>query len=121
MASGSGEQSDDLSRPRVAVRLRLLEHGRAVAQHLEAPACGRDQFDLGVGKLRADLGRQTDGPRLVVSKGAVFDADLHVALRVRGGKLTRRKGQTCKRRQSADDGVLSRDYRAKRVDLALQE
>ena len=45
-------------------------------------AAGRlDQAHFGVGKGIPDLGRQTGGPRFVVSDDAVFDRDGH------GGKV----------------------------------
>jgi hypothetical protein len=49
----------------------------SIAQNLEATAARGGQLDLGVGESLANLGRQTGGPGFVVSKGAVFDLDLH--------------------------------------------
>lgn len=49
----------------------------AVDLHLEDPAGGFDQLDLGVGVGAPDFGRQTGGPRLVVSDDAEFDGHAH--------------------------------------------
>src|SRR5438046_1386866 len=75
----SAEQLYDFSRQRVALQLRLLEHGDAVLRHLEAAARARLEFDVCPRKVLGDLGRQTDGPRLVASKRAVFDQVLHLS------------------------------------------
>lgn len=57
--------------------LRFLENGLIIRENFESPAARRNHFDLRVGETLFDLGRQTGGPRLVVSNQAVFDADLH--------------------------------------------
>ena len=63
----------------MALRGLLGEHQVAVDHHLEDPAAGGDQGQLGnaAGVVRQELGRQTDGPVRIVSDHAVFDADLH--------------------------------------------
>src|SRR5687767_10306546 len=70
------QKVDNLPRPGMAFGLRLLEDGAAVAVHLEAPLARGDQRHIGTRIFRTNLGRQTDGPRFVVSKRAVFDRDL---------------------------------------------
>jgi hypothetical protein len=50
---------------------------RPIHRHLEDPAGGRDQLDVSVWPILAELGRQTGGPRLVVSDDAVVDGDSH--------------------------------------------
>ena len=57
--------------------LRLLEDRLAVARHLEASAAGWLQRNGRRRKLLLQLGRQTDGPWLVASNGAVLDFDIH--------------------------------------------
>jgi hypothetical protein len=67
-------------------QLRFLEHGNSVAMDLEPPTAGRKQLD---GRCRIDrpkLGRQTGGPRFVVSDRAILDGDLHVACREMPGR-----------------------------------
>ena len=61
----------------MTVELRFLEDRLAVGDHLEPPLARRDQLDDDSGKVLAKLGRQTDGPRFVVSHRAVFDLDFH--------------------------------------------
>src|SRR5262245_1385771 len=51
--------------PRVPVEPGLLEDRLAIADDLEASLPRRDESDLRVGILCANLGRQTDGPWLV--------------------------------------------------------
>ena len=45
--------------------------------HLEYAPGGLDQFHVRVRECLTELGRQTGGPRLVVSNDAVFDDDSH--------------------------------------------
>jgi hypothetical protein len=73
-----GYESQHLARLGVAFQVALLEYRHAVHRHLETSAAGRVQPDVGVGIVLPDRGRQTDGPRFVVSGRAVFDQDLHV-------------------------------------------
>jgi hypothetical protein len=61
----------------MAMQLGFLEQGDSVLRDLESTARAGYQGDLGIGELLADLGRQTGGPGLVASNGAVFDRDLH--------------------------------------------
>jgi hypothetical protein len=76
IASGS-EQLEDLPGTRVAIEPGLLEDRSAVLRDLESTAAGRNHPDLRVGIFPPDLGRQTDGPRFVVSQLAIFDRDRH--------------------------------------------
>lgn len=55
----------------------LREHTAPVDLHFEYPTGGLDQFELGLRMRLAYLGRQTGGPRLVVSNDAVFDRHAH--------------------------------------------
>jgi hypothetical protein len=71
------EQGEDLTRARMASEERLLEHWNAVLLDLEAAAGRRDEGDVGARKGAPDLGRQTDGSRLVISDRAVLDRDAH--------------------------------------------
>src|SRR5690349_11561244 len=64
---------------RMAPELRFLEHRHTVAANFEASAPRRNHLDVHLRKPRTQLGRQTDGPGLVVSIGAELDRDLHVA------------------------------------------
>jgi hypothetical protein len=73
--------------------LRLLEYRLAVPQHLEATATRRDHIDLRARERLSNLGRQTGGPRLVASDGAVLDRDRH-----------RRTGEGERFRQAPDAG-----------------
>jgi len=68
----------------VASELRLFEYRLPVALYLETAAARRNQLDVGSRKRIANLGRQTGGPRLVTSDGAVLDRDRH-RNRVTGG------------------------------------
>jgi hypothetical protein len=61
----------------VAPQLFLGEYQPAVHFHLEYAARGLDQVHVRIGKRLSDLGRQTGGPRLVVSDDAVLDRDAH--------------------------------------------
>jgi hypothetical protein len=81
MRSRGLEQAKYFTGPSVAVELRFLEDRGAVAMHLETSAFRRNERDLGLGKLGANLGRQTDGPWFVVSKRAVFDGNGHGRLK----------------------------------------
>jgi hypothetical protein len=74
---GRLQHRDDFAGPGVTIEFRLLEDRRAITMHLEAAAAGWNQRDVGILELPLDLGRQTDGPRFVVSKRAVLDRDRH--------------------------------------------
>lgn len=56
---------------------RLFEDRLAVARDLEPSPARRLELDVGVGKNRPELGRQTGGPGLVASNGAILDFDFH--------------------------------------------
>jgi hypothetical protein len=72
-------QTDDFARLRMAMQLRFLEDWLTIDCDFKAPTRAGVQADVGADKRFANLGRQTGGPRLVVSKRTVFDADLHGA------------------------------------------
>src|SRR5215207_8391643 len=61
----------------MTAELGFLEDGGAVTRHFETPTARGDELHLGVGEALPKLSRQTGGPRLVVSDGAVFDRDAH--------------------------------------------
>src|SRR3989449_1060516 len=61
----------------VAAERLLGEHAPAVDFDLEHAARGLDQLHVRVRVGLADLGRQTGGPRLIVSDDTVFDGDAH--------------------------------------------
>jgi hypothetical protein len=75
------EQAQYFTGPSVAVELRFLEDRGAIAMHLKAPAFRRNERDLGLGKLGANLGRQTGSPWFVVSKRAELDGNGHGRLK----------------------------------------
>jgi hypothetical protein len=82
------QQFHDLPRLRMSLGLGFLEHRISVAVHLEASAARRNHLDLGVRELAANLGRQTDGPWLVVSDLTELDRDFHRREWWAGWKLT---------------------------------
>jgi hypothetical protein len=55
----------------------LGEHAAPVHLDFEHATRRLDQLHVGVRVGLADLGRQTGGPRLIVSDDAVFDRDAH--------------------------------------------
>ena len=61
----------------MAPELRLLEDGCAVAPDFEASAARWLERNACIRKFLFQLGRQTDGPWLVASNGAVLDFDVH--------------------------------------------
>jgi hypothetical protein len=71
------QQTDDLAPRRVTAGLRFLENRVPVAHHLEPSATRRHELDLRLREPLTNLGRQTGGPRFVVSHRAVFDRDSH--------------------------------------------
>src|SRR5437660_12923924 len=71
------DQPQDLARLRMAAERLLGNHPALVDFDFEHPARGLDQLHLGVGVGFANLGRQTGGPRFVVSDDAVLDRDVH--------------------------------------------
>jgi hypothetical protein len=62
----------------VAFRALLGKDGAAVRLYLEDAAGGLDEFHFRMREGIANLGRQTGGPRFVVSDDAVLDRNLHV-------------------------------------------
>ena len=80
------EQANDLAWLRVSAELGLLEHRNAVLEDLEPTARTRLELDVRAWKSLRELGRQTGGPGLVVSKRAVFDRDRHDDIREVGLK-----------------------------------
>ena len=74
----------------MASELGLFEYRLPIALHLETAAARRKQLDRGGRKRIANLGRQTGGPRLVASDGAVLDRDRHRNQWTRGSKRGRR-------------------------------
>jgi hypothetical protein len=77
MRSTSSDQPDDFARLGVPPELLFREDELAVYHDLEYAAGRLNQQDLGIGKRATQLGRQTGGPRFVVSNDAVFDRDTH--------------------------------------------
>lgn len=75
--SRSLHQAKHLTRLGVAPDRLLGEDPTSIHFHLEHATGGLDQLHIGVRVNLADLGRQTGGPRLVVSDDAVFDRDSH--------------------------------------------
>jgi hypothetical protein len=71
------EERDYFSRFCMTPRLRLLVNRDAVAQNLETSSLRRDELNRRNRKSFANLGRQTGGPRFVVSERAVLDGDFH--------------------------------------------
>ncbi len=61
----------------MALQRLLREHAAAIHLHLEHAARRLDELDLRLRKSLADLGRQTGGPRLIVSDDAEFDGHAH--------------------------------------------
>src|SRR6185312_3756764 len=93
------DQADDLTVLGVAAELRLFEDRRPVERHLEPPAARRLQRELRVRIPFLELGRQPGGPRLVVSKRAVLDGDLHAPSRIAHRRRATRATRTiCARR-----------------------
>ena len=86
LAFRRAKQTYDFAGSRVPLELRFLEDRPPITHHLEAPSARGDQLDAGVGELLPDLGRQTGGPRLVASDGAILDRDVH---RTGGGRVCR--------------------------------
>ena len=74
-----GDQLQHLSGIRVSADILLGEDEISIDRHLEHAARSLDQFDLGVGVLPLNLGRQTGGPWSVVSDCAILDTDFHHA------------------------------------------
>ena len=77
LSQGLLDQPQHLARLGVASQSLLGEDPATVHIHLEYASRGLDEFDLGVRVSLPNLGRQTGGPRLVVSNDAVLDRHLH--------------------------------------------
>ena len=67
----------DFARLSVSFHGPLGKHLAAVGFDFEHAAGRFDELHLRIGKRAADLGRQTGGPRFVVSDDAVFDDHAH--------------------------------------------
>ena len=75
----SSEDPHHLTRLGVPPRGLFGEDHLAVHRHVEHSARRRDQPDVGIRERLLQLGRQTGGPRLVVSDDAVGDGGDHAA------------------------------------------
>jgi hypothetical protein len=77
VGAGLPQQAHDF--PCLGVTLLCLfgEDATSVQLDFEHAARRLDQPDLGLGEGRANLGRQTGGPRLIVSDDAEFDCHAH--------------------------------------------
>jgi hypothetical protein len=80
MSGRAGNQFQNLSRFGVAPERLFREYELPVHGHLEHPAGGGHQPDVGVGKDVPQLSRQTGGSVLVISDNAVFDDHAHRGL-----------------------------------------
>jgi hypothetical protein len=72
------EEAHDFTGLGVAPRALLGENDAAVHLYFKDAAGGLDEFHFRMREGIANLGRQTGGPRFVVSDDAVLDRDLHV-------------------------------------------
>ena len=61
----------------MSAKLRFLKNRNAIAHDLEPAPFGGPHLDLYVLIAIPDLSRQTGGSRLIVSKSAVLDRNLH--------------------------------------------
>src|SRR6267143_4796731 len=77
LTQGLLDQPQDLARLGVASQPFLGEDPAPVHLHLEYATRGLDELHFGVRVCLPNLGRQTGGPRLVVSNDAVFDGHVH--------------------------------------------
>jgi hypothetical protein len=75
----------------MAIGFGFLVNGNAIKQNFESTASRRSQLDLRFRKSLTDFGRQTGGPRFVVSNDAVFDRDLHSLPRLAGCVIVQRE------------------------------
>lgn len=71
------DEAHDFTRLGVAFRALLGKDDAAVHFHLERTAGGLDELHFRVREGVANLGRQTGGPRFVVSDDAELDRHLH--------------------------------------------
>src|SRR6185437_14706305 len=74
------DQRHDLALLRVTTQLRFLEDRLAVDAHLESTTPRRLHINRPARKPLSELGRQTGGPRLVVSNRAILDRNRHAPL-----------------------------------------
>lgn len=74
------DQRHDLALLRVTTQLRFLEDRLAVDAHLESTTPRRLHINRRARKPLSELGRQTGGPRLVVSNRAILDRNRHAPL-----------------------------------------
>src|SRR5258708_25141596 len=74
---GGVQQPDDFAGHRMPSEFRLFEDRLPVARDVEPSAARGLELDVGTGKNRSELGRQTGGPRLVTSNSAILDLDSH--------------------------------------------
>jgi hypothetical protein len=79
MPAGLHDQTEHLAGLGVPALNFLREDAAPIDLNFEYATRGLDQFDLGLRMGLADFGRQTGGPRLVVSNDAVFDRHAHSA------------------------------------------
>jgi hypothetical protein len=76
--SAPGEETHHFSRLGVPPSLVLRKHQVAIDRDIEYAPGRLYQAHFGLRVLLPDLGRQTDGPWLVVSGDAVLDAHAHL-------------------------------------------
>jgi hypothetical protein len=76
-ADALADQAKHLSRLSVTAKLRLLEDRGPIEDDFEPTASRGNELDLRTGVCLPNVSRQTDGPRFVVSGGAVLDGDTH--------------------------------------------
>jgi hypothetical protein len=88
MSARASNQFHDLSRFGMPTERPFGEEEVAVHGHLEDSAGARDETNFGVRELLLQLGRQTGGPRLIVSDHAKLDDHTH-ALLLCPGKMPR--------------------------------
>jgi hypothetical protein len=77
MPAGLPDQAEHLTGLGVSSLGLLREHAAPIDLHLEHTTGGLDQFELRLRIRLAYFGRQTGGPRLVVSNDAEFDRHAH--------------------------------------------
>jgi hypothetical protein len=75
-ARDRAKRGDDLALVGKAAGLVLRIDANVAGKHVEDAAAAANQFRI-VPQLRLDLGRQTGGPREIVSDAAVVNDDVH--------------------------------------------
>jgi hypothetical protein len=63
----------------VTTKLLFRENELPVYRDFEQPTRRFDEPDIGVRKPRSNLGRQTGGPRFIVSDDAILNRNSHLA------------------------------------------